>query len=95
MSNYELTVVLPGKSTTAKKKSIQEKIEKLVNLDKGKVVKFEDWGEIELAYQIKKSDTGIFLHFLIELDSDKIKDISLKLKLEEEIIRSLLVKKNK
>ena len=93
MNSYELTVVLPGKATVAKKKSAKNKIEKMVTTLKGKVSKVEDWGEIELSYPIKKMETGIFLHFALELETETVKAIIEKLKLEEEIIRYLLIRK--
>lgn len=93
MRNYDLTVVLPGGMTAAKKKSTREKIEKMLGAMKAKVGKVDDWGEIELAYPIKKSTAGIFLHFHLELNAESVKTIADKLKLEKDIIRHLLVKK--
>ena len=95
MSKYELTIVISGKSTPAKKKSVGGMVEKLLKTFKGKVEKFDDWGEIDLAYQIKKSDSGVFLHYIVELESDSAKAIVQKLNLEEEILRYLMVKVDK
>ncbi|MCX7928323.1 MAG: 30S ribosomal protein S6 [Patescibacteria group bacterium] len=92
MGQYELTVVLPGKSSSAKKKVVQERIEKLIKLLSGKINSFLDWGEIPLAYKIKKHTEGVFLHFVVELESKNVKSLSDKLKTEEDIIRILLVK---
>jgi small subunit ribosomal protein S6 len=60
MRNYELTIVLDGKATSAKKKSMAGKIEKLVKDLKGKIVKNDDWGKKDLAYKLGKSDTGVY-----------------------------------
>lgn len=95
MRNYELTIVLPGKATPAKKKSTQEKIGKLLTSQKGKVNKVDDWGEKKLAYPIAKNESGTFLHFEIELNALSAKALDSKLNLEEDIIRYLLVKKQK
>ena len=89
---YELTIVIDGKATTAKKKSADKKISELIKIYDGKVVKVDDWGVIELAYPIGKSETGYFLHYLVELSAEKAKDLPTKLKLEEEYIRYLIVK---
>lgn len=94
MPIYELTIVLPGSATPAKKKSAQGKIEKIVTSAKGKVDKFDDWGERKLAYPIAKNGTGIFLHFQLELEAEAVKGLDSKLNLEEDILRYLLVKKN-
>jgi small subunit ribosomal protein S6 len=93
MNKYELTIVLDGKATAAKKKAAVEKIQKIITTFKGKVEKVDDWGKKELAYKIGKSDSGVFLLFSLELSGEGAKALPNKLKLEEEIIRYLLVKK--
>lgn len=92
MRNYELTLVLDGKATSAKKKSAQETIEKIVNVLKGKVAKFEDWGMKDLASPIGKNTSGIYLHFKLELDGSTAKQLTAKLRSEETILRYLLIK---
>lgn len=89
---YELTVVLPGKTTPAKKKSIGKSLDDLIKINKGKVLNTSDWGEKELAYEIAKNQTGVFLHYELELNTDVAKNLSDKLRMENEIIRSLLVR---
>jgi small subunit ribosomal protein S6 len=91
MKNYELTLVLPGKATAAKKKAVVERVEKLVKVSDGKVTSSEDWGEKDLAYKIKKHDSGIYLYFDLELSPLAVKNISDKVKLDDDIIRYLLV----
>lgn len=93
MEKYELTVVLLGNATTAKKKNAQETIEKIVKIIGGKIGKVEDWGKKELAYEIAKNESGIFLHYNLELEGEAIKMLPQKFNLEENIIRYLLVKK--
>ncbi len=93
MRKYELTIVLPGGLTAAKKKSAIEKIGKIIKTLKGKISKQDDWGEIDFAYPIKKNTAGIFLLFNLELEAESAKAISNKLKFEEEILRYLLVRK--
>lgn len=90
---YELTIVLDGNATSAKKKAVLEKIAKLVKTHEGKVVKEEDWGKKDLAYRIKKALTGQYLYFELELEKDKVKAFSTLVGRLEEVIRYLLVKK--
>lgn len=92
MRNYELTLVLEGKATAAKKKAVQTSMEKIVSILKGKVVKFEDWGTKELASPIVKNTSGNFLHFKLELDSLSAKQLTAKLRSEEAVLRHLLIR---
>jgi small subunit ribosomal protein S6 len=93
MRNYEMTVVLSGKATAAKTKSIKEKIDKFISAFEGKIDKVDEWGKLDLAYKIEGNNSGNFLHYNIELEPGNIKSLSDKLKMEEEIIRYLLIKK--
>ncbi len=95
MESYELTLVIPGGVTPAKKKSTSDLVEKMVNTFKGKVVKTNDWGKIDLAYPINKNSAGIFMHFILQLDPKGAKDLEQKIRLEEGIIRHLLVESDK
>ena len=42
MHKYELTIVINGEASAAKKKGVQASVEKLVKTGKGKVVKKDD-----------------------------------------------------
>ena len=95
MQEYELTLVLAQKTSAAKKKAFLGKFGKLVETLKGKLMKTEDWGELELATRIKKEGGGNFLHFILELEKTETKKLEDKLRLEDEVIRYLLVKSNK
>ncbi|MBN1168269.1 30S ribosomal protein S6 [Candidatus Woesebacteria bacterium] len=95
MQNYELTVVLPGKASANKKKKTKDFIEELVKTLEGKVKKSDEWGVIDLAYRIKKSEKGLFLYFKLEMEPTNAKQLDDKLRIEEDIIRYLLIKSDK
>lgn len=92
MQNYELTIVLPGKVTPAKKKEATKFIEDLVKTSKGTVSDQNDWGAVDLAYPIKKNTVGSFILFTVNLPKDSTKDINDKLRVQDQFIRYLLVK---
>ncbi|OGM05690.1 30S ribosomal protein S6 [Candidatus Woesebacteria bacterium GWB1_43_5] len=93
--NYELTLVLRGDATPAKRKSTADFVEKLVKTFKGSIKKTEDWGKVDLAYEVAKNNSGIFLHFVLELDPAGAKALGEKIRMEEGIIRHLMVRKEK
>lgn len=85
MKKYELTIVLDGKATAAKKKKVTEMIEKLVTIAKGKLGKPDDWGEV---------NGRVFLHFSLEIEAGQVKNLSTKLSQESDIIKYLIIKKD-
>lgn len=92
MQSYELTVVLPGKASANKKTKVKKFIEDLIKTYEGKIKKDDEWGIIDLAYKIKKSDKGLFMSFSLEMDPKSCRQLDDKLRIEEDIIRYLLIK---
>ncbi len=95
MNNYELTIVLPGEVSSAKKKAVQERIEKTIKTNDGKVKKTDEWGKIDLSYRIKNEKIGLFIHFDLEIGSKEVKVLRESLRLDNDIIRYLLIREDK
>ncbi len=92
MNKYELTLILDGKATAAKKKSVLESMEKTIKLLEGKIEKAEDWGVKELFHEIKKVKEGLYLHMPFEMEAKSIKTFEIKLKATDDILRYLIVR---
>jgi small subunit ribosomal protein S6 len=92
MHKYELTFLIDGKATPAKKKAVSALISKTVGLLKGKVGTVEDWGTKDLAYKIGKSTSGNYFYFPLELPAEAVKALTEKVKAEDDIIRYLLIR---
>lgn len=90
MAVYELTCVFNPE--LADKKKLIEKIEGWMKEIGAKVKKKEEWGKKELAYRIKKLSGGIYIFWQLEAEPSKISNLFPKIKLEDDIIRYLLVK---
>lgn len=95
MNKYELTLVLDGKAGAAKAKKATETLEKVLGIFEGSIKESKDWGVKTLAYKIGKSTTGLYLFFEIELDPKGAKGLNEKLRTDPDLIRYLLVSKEK
>lgn len=95
MNKYELTLVLDGKSGAAKKKKVTETLEKIIDVHKGKILETKEWGEKKLAYKIGKSTTGFYLFFEVEADPGVAKALNDKMRVDQDLVRYLLVRKEK
>ena len=58
------------------------------------LLKEEDMGERNLAYEIKKHDRGHYYLYEFESSPEKIKEIEKALKLKTEILKMLIVRKD-
>ena len=88
--SYELTVIFP--LTLKEKEKAREELKK----EQEKVAKIEketDWGEKKLAYPIKKNERGHFYFYKLRTSPEKIKTLDGWLKLNENILRYLIVLK--
>ena len=88
--SYELTVIFP--LTLKEKEKAREELKK----EQEKVAKIEketDWGEKKLAYPIKKNERGHFYFYELKASPEKIKTLDGWLKLNENILRYLIVLK--
>lgn len=92
MNKYELTLILEGKTTAAKKKSVLESLEKTIKMLEGSVQKAEDWGVKEMFHEIKKEKEGLYLHMPFEMNAKSVKSLEIKLKAMENVLRYLIIK---
>lgn len=95
MNKYELTVVMDAKSGAAKKKKVLDAIEKVMEPFKGKITTTVDWGVKKLAYKIAKNESGLFTFFELDLDPAGVKALNDKLRTDADVIRFLLINKDK
>lgn len=93
MENYELTLVLDPDLSSEDQKKLTEKIKKIIEDTKGKVEKVNDWGKRELAYPIKKKKMGFYFLWEIKLTPGDLDKIDKKIKIEEGVMRYLIIRK--
>jgi len=91
MRKYELTVILPPSFSKKEQDKIASDIKKEVEAIDGKMGKQDLWGKKELSYPIEKNSEGIFVLFPFEAPADKIKEFEAKLRLNEKLLRHLLL----
>ena len=95
MNLYEHTIIARQDTSPSEIKQLTEKYSKIVEKNKGEVVKTEDWGLINLSYLIKKNKKGSFLHFKIKADGKIISELEKNEKLDKNLLRYLTVKVKK
>ena len=95
MRDYELTLVINPEISGEERKKLLTQIKKIVEGLKGKIGKTNDWGKKELAYPIKKQNLGYYFLLVVKLPEKAPSELDKKLRLEEKIMRFLLVKREK
>lgn len=88
MNSYLLTVLVKNDLKEDSRSNLLETIKK--NL--GQLDREDLWGSRDLAYPIKQQKKAYYAHFLFQSDPSKIPSLDKMVKLNEDIIRYLLVK---
>lgn len=92
MNSYYLTLVVkPDLEEKERKVLLDSMVKKLTGAD-GKVGKEDLWGNKDLAYPIKKHTAGYIAHYEVTADPKNAKTLDKALKVEEDILRFLLVR---
>jgi len=91
--DYELTVIFAPVLKEQGLTSVISAVEGIVKKYKGKVLEFNDEGKQKLAYPLKKYREGIYVFWVLDLASDKVKEFENELKLQKGLLRHLLVVK--
>ena len=92
MNYYEHTLIVRPDVSPNQIKQIEEKYTKIIESNKGNILKFESWGLMHLSYLIKKNKKGNYLHFKIKGDGNTIKELEKNEKIDKNLLRHLTVK---
>ena len=91
MNKYEVRVIVkPADEET--NKATFDKIEALIARVGGTVEKVDVWGKRRLAYAVNKHTDGVYVLINFEAAPGEIKEIDRVLKIDDNVLRHLIVK---
>jgi len=92
MNLYEHTIIARQDTSPSELKQITEKYSKIVEKNKGEVIKTENWGLLNLAYLIKKNKKGSYIHFKIKGKGSVVEELEKNEAIDKKLLRYLTVK---
>tara|TARA_A100001015_G_scaffold306430_1_gene400692 strand:- start:485 stop:805 length:321 start_codon:yes stop_codon:yes gene_type:complete len=92
MAFYEKTIIAKQDLAEKDLNTIKNKYNEIINKSSGKVVKIEEWGLLNLANKIKNYKKGFYIHYKFEGNMETLNEIEKKIKIDDSIIRHLVVK---
>ena len=95
MNLYEHTIITRQDVSPSQLKQIEEKYSKIIEKNKGDIVKLENWGLMNLSYIIKKNKKGNYIHFKIKGDGKIVSELEKNEKIDKNLLRHLTVKVKK
>lgn len=93
MTKYEIMFIVKANLDEAALGNITKEIQGLISNSNGKVIEFKDMGRKKLAYEINKEVAGFYYLMNAEADNLTIQEFDRKLRINENVIRHLILKK--
>ena len=93
MTNYEIMFIVKSTLDDAAQKNVAKEAQSLITDNKGKVIEFKEMGRKKLAYPINKEVSGFYYLMNAEASAEAIKEFDRKLRINENCIRHLILKK--
>lgn len=93
MPTYTLTVLIKNDIDDGKRKEILDTLKEKIEND-GRLIKEDLWGSRNLVYPIKHQNRAYFALMEFEKDPGSILSLDKTVKLNEDIIRYLLIRKS-
>ena len=92
MNLYEHTIIARQDTSPNELKLLVEKYSKIIEKNDGEVIKYENWGLLNLSYLIKKNRKGIYIHFKIKGSGKVINELEKNESIDKKLLRYLTVR---
>ena len=92
MNKYEITFIVRPDMEEAEIKKTADGMKKVLTDGKANVVEEKAIGQKELAYEIRKFKTGYYFFLLVESTSEVVKEFDRISRINENLLRHLIVK---
>ena len=94
MNQYELALVVNAKIEDEARLATLETVKGLITRFGGTVTNVDDWGKKRLAYEIQKMKEGYYYFIQFEADSTVPNEIEQRVRIMENVIRYLCIRKD-
>lgn len=94
MKEYELVSILPPSVEEEQTTSLTESVSNFIQSLNGEMQEVKPWGRRRLAFPIKQYREGNYVEMHFRLDPAKADDLERGLRLNESIIRYMLLRKD-
>ena len=92
MNKYEITFIVKSDMEEAEIKKTAEAMKKVLTDKNAKILEEKVMGQRDLAYEINKMKTGYYFLYVVEADSDTVKEFNRVSGINENLLRHLIVK---
>ena len=92
MNKYEIMFIVRPDMEEADIRKTAESMKKVLTDGKAKIIEEKAMGQKELAYEIKKFNTGYYFLFIVQASKEAQQEFNRVARINESILRSIVVK---
>lgn len=92
MNKYEIMFIVRPDMEEAEIKKTADEVKKVLTDMNATITEEKTMGQRELAYEIKKFSTGYYYLFVVEADAAAVKEFDRVARINESLLRHLIVK---
>lgn len=91
MNQYEIAVLYHPDLEVDLSKA-EEKVQKIITGNGGKIISTDNWGKRKLAYPIKKQEHAVYVFYTAEIPGEEVRKVEGTLNITDEVVRYLIVR---
>lgn len=92
MRNYEVMYIVRPNIEDEERKNLVERVNKILTDNGAEITESKDWGKRRLAYEINNYRDGYYQIVNFKAEPDTIREFERLIRINEDIIRYLIVK---
>ena len=92
MRNYEIVLMFDINQDSLTEQTM-DKYKTIISTKGGQVDRFEDWGNLKLAYEINKNNKARYIMMNIQANNEVIDEISGLIKFNDSILRHIILQR--
>jgi small subunit ribosomal protein S6 len=93
MNNYEGVFILKASLDNDAQEKLLEEIKAIISKHKGTAGEVQNWGKKKFTFDIKKQSEGFYYCFDFSVDPEAVRKIESLLKLNDQILRVMIINK--
>jgi len=93
LREYEVLYIVRADLDDEKVQDAVKRVNTLIERSGGKIERTNLWGKRKLAYEVKHQKEGSYVLQDFQLDPDRVPELEAALKITEEVLRHLIVRK--
>ena len=95
MNLYEHTIIAKQSHSTSRLESLKTKYSKIIEKNEGEIIKIDDWGFLNLSYEINKNKKGNYIHVKLKGNGITVSELEKNEKIDNNLLRFLTVRVKK